>query len=194
MGYLMLIVVAGTPGTGKSSLASLLTRKLNIPYNSLTEIILYKGAWCEYDWRRRSFLIDPPVALRAVSEWVRDKGSLLLETHDVELLWEAGLEPYLVIVLRTRPSILYTRLSRRGWPRAKIVENLEAELVGVVAIQAREYYGERRVCEIDTSTINPIKVLAEAMRAITGSTCDRRIDWLGFDEEVAFVSRLSLGT
>ncbi len=189
----MIIVVAGTPGVGKSSLASYLVRLLNLAYASLTEVILYAGAWVAYEWLRRSFIIDDLKATRAISRLVRRKGGLVLETHDIELVWTAGVEPQILVVLRSRPSILYKRLVARGWPLRKIVENMEAELVGVVSAEAREYYEWRRVCELDTSSLSVRGVFKRVLDALKRGVevCEGQVDWLSIEEEVEFVSRIS---
>ncbi len=192
-------MVAGTPGTGKTTLASLLSRRLQLPYLNTAALILEKGLWIEYDSEHRSFVIDPQRVARALSNIARAKPNLVIETTDVVTPWEAGLEPLLVIVLRCKPSLLLQRLMLKGWPRAKILENLEAELIGVVSYQARELYPQR-VCELDTTSVEPRELLGEVLKVIEvmargGSPAQppcapQPLDWLSDEESLTLLARM----
>ena len=184
--------MAGVPGSGKSTLAARLTRSLSLRYIGLAELVLESGAWSSYDPMRRTFYIDVYSLTSTLRSVVRGDGRVLIEATELETIWEAGLEPFAVIILRCNPLKLYDRLKERGWPVQKLIENIEAEIVGVVAWQGLSLFGEKRVCEIDTSKRSPEEVYSVAMKFIIRrdrSVCDE-VDWTLVDEVVTFISKL----
>ncbi len=195
----MHILVVGVPGTGKTTLASLLSRELQLSYLNLAAFVLEKGLWLDYDPAHRSFIIDPQRVAHALSEAVRVNPNLVVESTDVLTPWEAGLEPLLVVVLRCKPSTLAQRLALKGWPHLKILENLEAELLGVVSHQARELYPQR-VCELDTSSVEPRKLLDEVLRVVEVMVrgggpehppcAPQPLDWLSDEESLTLLARM----
>jgi adenylate kinase len=86
------------------------------------------------------------------------------------------------VVLRCDPKVLGQRLSERGYPDAKVKENVEAELVDVVLIEAVEGLGKDRVAEIDTTDLD-IGQVAEAVERVANGDFNRykvgSVDWSG---------------
>lgn len=57
-----------------------------------------------------------------------------------------------MVVLRVDSSTLYDRLNARGYPEAKLQENLDAELMDVLIQEAREAYDDEIVVELTSNT------------------------------------------
>ena len=187
-----MVIVSGVPGTGKSTLASRLVRQFHMRYTSLAELALEEGAWILYDRDRRTYHIDFVNVARALRRRVRESQRLLLEATELLTPWEAGVEPTAIFVLRCNPTLLFKRLTAREWPLRKLVENIEAEFVGVVSWQAYRLFGDNRVCEIDTSKRTPEEVFKLAVRFLVErnrNACDE-VDWTLFDDIADFVLRL----
>lgn len=87
-------------------------------------------------------------------------------------------------VLRCEPMVLKRRLLLRGYDQEKVVENLEAELIGVVLDEALRAFGADLVHEYDTTRRRPAtiaRMIAEDFRSRTPQKV-RWIDWtLGYD-------------
>ena len=146
----MLVVLVGVPGTGKTSLGVRVARLLGLGFSTLSWLVLEHGAWSRYDRERRSFVVDVP----KLCPWLPRSG--VFETHWLGVLWECGVNPDAVVVTRCRPDVLIHRLRRRGWPARKVVENVEAELVGIIVDEALEAARRGvRVFEVDTSRGGP---------------------------------------
>ena len=63
-----------------------------------------------------------------------------------------------VAVLRCDPVVLKRRLASRGYAHEKVLENVEAELIGVVLDAAVRRFGPSKVHEYDTSRTKPPSV------------------------------------
>ncbi len=57
------------------------------------------------------------------------------------------------MVLRTDNDVLYPRLEKRGYSEHKIQENVECEIMCVVAEDARQSYREEILWELPSNTV-----------------------------------------
>lgn len=147
----VIIAITGTPGTGKSTAGAALrsTRRSVVELGDLIkEQHLYDGK----DAERDTLEVDPDV--------LAEKVLPLLPEGDVVLVGHLShLVPVdLVVVLRCRPSVLKDRLVSRGWRPLKVQENVEAEALDVILVEAVET--GRDVVEIDTTELTEAQVAA----------------------------------
>ena len=162
----MIVAITGTPGVGKTSVCSHL-RELEfqvIDINKLVSERFHKG----FDNKRRCFVAD----LRKLRKHIkrihksaakekqdnRREHILLLDSHISHLL-----HPDVAIVLRANPLELAERLRRKGFEERKIKENMRAETLDVVLVEAVERC--KFVYEIDT-TGKSVEAVAECVREI----------------------------
>ncbi len=127
----MIIVVTGTPGTGKSTLAESLAKIAGARLIGANDIIregrLYSGI--EPDGTLVAKMSMLAAELRRLA---RRQGNAVLDGH---LLCEIRISGAVCIVVREHLGILEKRLAKRGYSKNKIWENLVAEAV--------DYCGER---------------------------------------------------
>ncbi len=167
----MRIALTGTPGTGKTTVANLLPFRV-IDINAL---VRDEGLSLGTDEDRGCLIADVDSLARRVEELAPedDEEMVILEGHfSHQLASEA-------IVLRTRPAVLRERLARRGYPEKKIKENLEAEFLDVILVEATEWC--ERASEIDTTRRSPEEV-AELVVGILRREIEMppgKIDWTG---------------
>ena len=100
----------------------------------------------------------------------------------VSTVYPEALLPYLeayvsfTCILRTHPLILMQRLTARGWPRLKILENTVAE--------ATNYYSEvlwehrDMVVEVDTTNSSASQAVDEIFDDLYKWRMGFRVDWL----------------
>lgn len=130
--------ITGTPGTGKSSVADeLKARGFSVLHLSETA----RDYVIEEDAARETRVIDEE---RWVAEFPPFDG--FVEGHLAHLL-----PCDRIVVLRCRPDVLARRLGKRHYPEAKIRENLEAEALDVILIEALEEHPPERILELDTT-------------------------------------------
>ena len=57
----------------------------------------------------------------------------------------------LLVILRCHPLVLADRLRQRGWANEKILENVQAEILGDCTAHALERHPAQKVYEVDTT-------------------------------------------
>jgi len=169
-------LLTGTPGTGKTSIGRELSNK---GYS-----IIYLNDCVGDDYLRLEEgckVVDPLVLGEKIKNSL--KPGCVVEGHLAHLLGIAGV----VIVLRTAPDVLRFRLTEKGFSNPKSEENVEAEALDVVLIEALELH--KQVFEIDTteqsaaeSASNVIKIMEGETTGFTPGT----VSWLNdyFDEKL----------
>ncbi len=167
----MKVAVTGTPGVGKTA-ACLLVRSIRV--ESANELAERYDAIVGRDEERDTSEVDTEMLASRLSE---ETGDLLVEGHFSHLL---GVD--LAIVLRCSPSVLRGRLQTRGWPEPKIVENLEAEAVDVVLIEALE--NVPKVCEIDATDTSPGDVASSIEEILAGESEKYPVGNVDWSQEV----------
>lgn len=69
-----------------------------------------------------------------------------------------------VVVLRCDPQLLKRRLLARGYQGAHLIENVEAELIGVSLSDSLEVFGERALGEYDSTRVDPGRLSRQIVR------------------------------
>lgn len=128
------------------------------------------------DKRRETREVDVASLCKAVSEddTLRDA---ILVGHLAHLLIVD-----LIIVLRCRPSVLASRLQERGYSKSKVEENVEAEALDVVLIEAVET--GRIVLEVDTTERSVEEVVDAVEEILAGEREKYAVGHIDWSEEV----------
>jgi len=140
----------------------------------LDEVARREGFLLGRDERRGSDEVDVDALRRNLSVPAK---IAFLKSHYSHLM-----DVNLVIVLRCRPSVLRKRLEGRGWPEAKVRENVEAEAIDVILQEAVNRLP--RVCEIDTTALSPEQTAAEILAILQGRTEGHEPGSVDWTEEV----------
>lgn len=81
-------------------------------------------------------------------EPLQTPGGLILDWHACDLYPERWID--LVVVVRCSNDVLHDRLRARGYGDAKIGQNIDSEIFGLLAEEARESYPEEIVMEVES--------------------------------------------
>ncbi|MVT13246.1 MAG: AAA family ATPase [Euryarchaeota archaeon] len=162
----MRICITGTPGTGKTSVA----RLIPMEQIELNDFARKNDCISGYDTKRNVDIVD----IDCLKKKIKKRNNILLVGH-----YSHFLECDIVIVLRTNPEILESRLRKRGYDENKIMENVEAEALGLITQEAMDLYKD--VYEIDTTNIKEEDVANIILKIIKGDGEEYRagkIDYL----------------
>lgn len=134
----MMVSITGTPGVGKTTVSKDL-ETIGWRYLDLKLLISESGAFDEIAPGREEVLVDE-LGLREHLESMdlTNEEQIVLDGH---LSYLAPSD--ICIVLRLDPRIIEERLRLREYSREKIQENVEAEAVSVILVEALEMEGER---------------------------------------------------
>lgn len=167
-----IVGIAGTPGTGKKSVAPLVARSLGLRFLALNDLARILGA---AKGSGPEVVVDTK-KLRAGLEGLR--GPAVVYGH---------LLPYSVgaasvsrmAVLRCEPAVLRRRLEKRGYSFPKVVENVEAELIGLESSDAFDAFGRRKTFEVDTTGLTPAESAGHVVATVRGKVRPPpRLDWM----------------
>ncbi|MDY0128812.1 MAG: adenylate kinase family protein [Methanosarcina vacuolata] len=141
----MLIGLTGTPGTGKTSVSKFIERKRHWKVIHLNEMIKEEHLYTEIDEERDAVIADMELVRQRLKEMIngRENELIILESHLAHYIAD------IVIVLRLYPAELKLRLEERGYSEEKIRENIEAEALDVILVEAFEWC--KNVFEINTT-------------------------------------------
>lgn len=174
---LRVIVITGTPGTGKSSVAKKLAERLNATHIDLSQYIIEEGLYTGYDVDRASFIIDEEKVVERIRMLISKYGDIVIDTHFGEIIPREYVDK--VIVLRTDPEELEKRLWMKGWWWEKIRENVEAEILSVCTHNAIDAFGEEKVYEVNTTSKTVDQVVDEILDILRGKAKPGlKYDWL----------------
>lgn len=173
-------MIAGTPGTGKKTVAAELAKLTGYEKLGLSELAVSERLFLDYDQEHDTYIVDEERLVNRVVELVKSSNKpVIIHTHFPELVPRELVK--FVFVLRTHPLVLEKRLASRGWSQRKINENVMAEILGLVAYNALETFGQDIVYEVDTSNTTPISATETILGVIRGTISLRPgifIDWL----------------
>lgn len=150
----MRVAITGTPGTGKTTVATHLDTDLSVVH--LNDVIRSEQLTTGPDPDRDTVVAD----LDAVLDWFEDRDDVVVESH---LAHHLPVDK--VVVLRCAPEELERRLEATDTPAPSIEENVESERLDVILVEAVEAHGVDAVYEIDT-TDRPPTTVADAVAAV----------------------------
>jgi adenylate kinase len=176
----MRIVITGTPGTGKSTIAAALASAAGLELVSVTDVARKEklvGRGHEVDIAR----------LRKALRFLRLKKGYVVEGH---LACEMALPADQVVVLRTEPGTLRRRMAKRGYPKEKIEENMMAEMLDYCSQRVRKEY-KRTPLELDTTGRAPRACANKILAAIKQKK--KKIDSVDYSQALISFLRLHHG-
>ncbi|KAJ2000194.1 factor activating pos9 [Coemansia thaxteri] len=156
------ILITGTPGTGKTTTAEMVALAAGLEVVTVGDLIkqrsLHDGYHEEFDtyWLNEDKVVDEMEEMMA-------GGGMCVDYHTCEFFPERWFD--LVVVLRADTTQVYDRLESRGYKQNKIQENVECEIMQVVADEARESYSSDIIMELSSNTVDEMEANVEKIAA-----------------------------
>jgi len=149
----MKILITGGPGTGKTEVARILAGILGVDYISIADIVEQKKIYDIEEGEKTVGLkkLQAAITEKFIGKWGYE---YVIEGH---LGCEVVIPVDIIFVLRAHPKVLEKRMKERKYPKKKIDENLEAELIDYCTQRVRQVY-ETKPIEIDTTTKSAVQV------------------------------------
>ena len=181
------IIVTGTPGTGKTKLSVELAKKLNFNYIDVNKIIKKHNLTESYDRKRKTKIVDIEKLNKVLIKEINNikkinkkiinknikikknnkKNGIVIDSHLSHYLPKKYVD--LCIVTKCDLKELQKRLKKRKYSKEKIRENLDSEIFDICLNEAKE--NKHKILIIDTAksiNINKIsKKINEAKNSLT---------------------------
>lgn len=168
------VLITGTPGTGKTSLAALITERLgsgdsgSAKHINVGEVAQQHKCYEGRDEELDTNILDEDKLLdilEIILQEAEDENvACVADFHVCEIFPERWFD--LVLVLRTRTEVLFDRLQDRGYSDKKRDENMQSEIMQVILDEAREAYDATIVHEVPSNSLEDME-----------SNVQRVLDW-----------------
>ena len=155
------ILVTGTPGTGKSCTCALIAEATGLKHLEVGELVKQESYHEGWDEEFQSYTLDEDRLLDGIEQSM-EAGGMVVDFHGADLFPERWFD--LVLVLRANNTVLFDRLTERGYAQNKITENVECEIMQVVLEEARESYAEEIVHELPSNTVEDMESAVARVR------------------------------
>jgi adenylate kinase len=160
---MVVIVITGVPGSGKTTLAKELSKRLKARVINILDFAKSQNLHLEYDEAYQTFVVDENVLIRKLSEHIKNsEDNVIVEGTFAHLLPKELVD--LFILLKADPNDLYKRLSQRKYPYHKIFENIWAQNLEVIESELEEE--SKPYITFDTSKETPEEIANKIIRYI----------------------------
>ena len=172
-----MIIITGTPGTGKTTISKALAKEIHADYLSLTRFVTAKGLYSAIDRERKTRIVDIERTRKSLRKLIPKGRMIFVDTHVADSIPRERTRK--VIVLRCHPKVLDSRLRKKGWSGKKVRENVLAEILDACYMIAVSYYGAKKVYQLDTSSRRPEKCVALAKKnLLQQASASVTINWI----------------
>jgi adenylate kinase len=155
--HFYIILVSGTPGTGKSTLTKFLAETLTFHSIDCKELIEKKHIYSGIDKKRGCLIVEPKALnsaleseisrLKALKTGRNRVSGVIIDSH-LSHLFPSKKADLCVICTCALPE-LKKRLEKRGYSREKVRENLDSEIFSVCLEEAKQ--AGHRILTADTA-------------------------------------------
>ena len=163
------IIVTGSVGSGKTTLAKKLAKKYNLNYIDVNKIIKKYGISEGYDRKRKSKIIDlnklNKVLVKEINNYKsikNKKNGVIIYSHLSHHLSKKYVD--LCIVTKCYLKELEKRLKKRRYSKSKIRENLDVEIFDICLNESKE--NKHKTLVVDTTKGINIQVVSSKVNEI----------------------------
>jgi adenylate kinase len=134
------VIVTGTPGTGKTTVAMQLAKRLKFVYVDVNKVISREKLSEGYDRKNKCRVVDVRKLSQVLVKLARDRTKagegVVIDSHLSHYMPASDVD--LCVVTRCDLKLLKRRLKRRHYAESKIADNLECEAFEACLVEASE--------------------------------------------------------
>ena len=168
---ILVLVLTGNPGVGKHTISKKLAEILGYEIVDINKEAIEEGMQKQND----SVDVDVEKTQRMLKEKISDKSLIVGHLAPFVVSKESV---SMAIVLRKNPYELIQIYEKRNYSDKKKNDNLGSEILGVVAYDSIEKFGEDKTFQVDTTSLLVEEITKKIETIINGTSKGDTIDWL----------------
>ena len=153
------IIITGTPGTGKTELAREIAKN-GFEYVDANKIIEQNKLIESFDKKRDTNVVDEKKLSDAFVKLIKTKKNLVIDSHMSHCIPSKYVD--VCIVTKCNLKVLKKRLENKGYSKEKVRENLDAEIFDVCLTEAEE--AGHKLLIVDTTKRSPIEIAKSLLK------------------------------
>lgn len=186
-----IILLSGTPGTGKTTIVKLLKSALPAVVIDINKEVI-ENQFFTMDSERETKIADFKKLKPYLEQKIKEIQSeyILIEGHYADIMPNELVSK--IIILRTHPEVLKKRLKQKNYSTKKIIENLQAEILGTCSYHAIKSFETKKIYELDNSELTieeTVKKIVNLIKENMNRSSIGKIDWLDSLEKTGRLSK-----
>jgi len=143
------ILVTGTPGVGKSTLCQQIAERADLNWIEVGKFAKDNACFENFDEEYQCPVLDEDKLIDEMEDNMSDGGNIV-DYHGCDFFPERWFD--VVFVLRTNNTVLYDRLTSRGYHGKKLEDNIQCEIFQTILEEAKNSYSKNIVHELQSNT------------------------------------------
>ncbi len=143
----MIVIVSGTPATGKTVFAKKLAKEKKLKYVDVNQLVKEHKLSEGYDKEKETELIDVEKLNKVLISIIKKQDNLVIDSHLSHYLPKKYVDK--CCITKCELKELKKRLEKRGYSKEKVRENLDAEIFDTCRIEALEARHDVEVINTD---------------------------------------------
>lgn len=147
-------MITGTPGTGKTTTSVALAEAINFRHINIGDLVKEKNLHDGWDDQLDCYIINEDLVCDELEDLMEEGGNIV-DYHGCDFFPERWFDR--AVVLQTENSVLYDRLTKRGYTGQKLSNNVECEIFQVLLEEAKESYSEDIIVALRSDSVDDIE-------------------------------------
>ncbi|CAM9002976.1 unnamed protein product [Rhodiola kirilowii] len=160
------ILVTGTHGNGQNDDVRSASRGTGLRHVNIGELVKEKNLHDGWDDEFECHVINEDLICDELEDSM-EEGGVIVDYHGCDFFPERWFD--CVVVLQTDNSVLYDRLSDRGYTGSKLSNNIECEIFQTLLEEAKESYADNIVVALKSDTVEDMSRNVETLTEWVGN-------------------------